>query len=64
HQFLGTLTVPTTNIKPRSHHRPHRHPQRRRPTPWSSYPVTVNTSGVELYEQVMDFKLWGSSLTD
>lgn len=43
HQFLDTLTVQTTKIKPGSHHRPHRQPQRRRTTPWSSFPATVNT---------------------
>jgi hypothetical protein len=43
HQFLDTLTAPTTKIKPRSQQRPHRHAQRRQTTPWSSFPATVNT---------------------
>lgn len=43
HQFLDTLTVQTTKIKPTTRPTPCRQSQRRFKTPWSSPPETLNT---------------------
>ncbi|MCH9729975.1 MAG: hypothetical protein K0U84_09940, partial [Actinomycetia bacterium] len=42
HQFLDTLTVQTTKIKPTQTPTAHRQDQRRNNTPWSSSTETVN----------------------
>lgn len=42
HQFLDTLTVQTTKIKPTTRPTPCRQSQRRFKTPWSSPPETLN----------------------